>query len=323
MKEAIETVVSRRNPQIDPHLSIWGWEIPVYLFLGGLVAGLLVLSGIFYLLKKDEDMPFTVFRAPLWAPPLLAIGMFALFLDLEYKLHVFRFYTTFQWTSPMSWGSWILIIVFPVSIVFGLQQLRDEDRRWFRDKTAKLPRLPGLLDRIFGLADGLKRWQRPLAITNVVVGIFLGIYTGILLSALAARPFWNTSLLGFLFLTSGLSAASAFGLLFAHHRSEERTLMKLDLGFLVLELVILSQIIIGWYSSTLQAWRAGGLILGGAFTAAFWSLVVAGGICIPIFLESLELRRKIHLRYATPVIVLVGGLMLRVFFVYIGQYSGI
>ena len=48
MKEAIETVVSRRNPQIDPHLSIWGWEIPVYLFLGGLVAGLLVLSGIFF-----------------------------------------------------------------------------------------------------------------------------------------------------------------------------------------------------------------------------------------------------------------------------------
>ena len=36
---------------------------------------------------------------------LLSLGMLALFLDLEHKLYVWRLYTTFQPTSPMSWGA--------------------------------------------------------------------------------------------------------------------------------------------------------------------------------------------------------------------------
>ena len=39
-------------------------------------------------------------------------------------------------------------------------------------------------------------------------GIALGIYTGILLSAMVARPLWNSAILGPLFLFSGLSAAA-------------------------------------------------------------------------------------------------------------------
>ena len=41
-----------------------------------------------------------------------------------------------------------------------------------------------------------------------VVGIGLGIYTGILLGAFPSRPFWNSSLLGPLFLVSGLSTGA-------------------------------------------------------------------------------------------------------------------
>jgi formate-dependent nitrite reductase membrane component NrfD len=37
-----ELIISgRNNPEIDPHLHIWGWEISLYLFIGGLVAGIL------------------------------------------------------------------------------------------------------------------------------------------------------------------------------------------------------------------------------------------------------------------------------------------
>ena len=32
----LEIVSTRHNPLIDPSLHVWGWEIPVYLFLGGL-----------------------------------------------------------------------------------------------------------------------------------------------------------------------------------------------------------------------------------------------------------------------------------------------
>jgi len=325
----VEMTVGNHGPGAFP----WKWEIPVYLFLGGLVAGILILSSIFYLLKKDEDMPFTIFRAPMWAMPLLGLGMFALFLDLSHKLYVWRFYTAFVPSSPMSWGSWVLLLAFPTSLLFGLIQLKGEDRAWLKGKVLSIPLLSkisfitNLLEKVidfaFNLADKLKKYTKKLAITNLVIGIFLGIYTGILLSAFVARPFWNTSILGLLFLTSGLSAASAFGLLFAKKDTEKKTLIKLDLGFLIFEVLILILIIIGWFGSNAYTKEAGLLVFGGQYTVAFWSLVVGFGMIMPIVLEIAELREKLHFKYVAPVIVLVGGLFLRVFMVYIGQTSHI
>ncbi|MEZ4762683.1 MAG: NrfD/PsrC family molybdoenzyme membrane anchor subunit [Calditrichia bacterium] len=107
------TITSGRNmAHIDPHLTIWGWEIPVYLFLGGLVAGILFFSATLYLLGKEKEYPTIVRFTPILAPVLLGLGLFALFLDLEYKLHVFRFYTNLNLSSPMSWGSWTLAVQF-------------------------------------------------------------------------------------------------------------------------------------------------------------------------------------------------------------------
>ena len=43
----LEITTTRHNHMIDPILSVWGWEIPVYLFLGGMVAGMMLISGYF------------------------------------------------------------------------------------------------------------------------------------------------------------------------------------------------------------------------------------------------------------------------------------
>ena len=40
----IEFMTTRANPGIDPTLSVWGWQIPVYLFLAGLVAGMMIVA---------------------------------------------------------------------------------------------------------------------------------------------------------------------------------------------------------------------------------------------------------------------------------------
>ena len=40
-----EFVTTAHSPATDPHLHVWGWEIPVYLFLGGFTAAIMVLSG--------------------------------------------------------------------------------------------------------------------------------------------------------------------------------------------------------------------------------------------------------------------------------------
>ena len=61
-----EIDVARHSLMIDPQLHIWGWEIPVYLFLGGMAAGVMVLSSLL-MVRKGDRSPATrwlAFAAP-------------------------------------------------------------------------------------------------------------------------------------------------------------------------------------------------------------------------------------------------------------------
>ena len=193
-------VTARFNPKIDPSLGIWTWEIAVYLFLGGLTAGIMCFAAWALLAGKDKELPFSHDRFALWAPIVLSIGMTALFLDLERKLFVFRFYTSFQPASPMSWGAWILVLVYPLMVLQILSTLR----RGYPGLAARLERIP------FGTLtlDQSQRYRRPIAWLVIPLGVALGIYTGVLLSAFSARPFWYSGVLGPLFLISGLSTTA-------------------------------------------------------------------------------------------------------------------
>ena len=119
----VEVVTHRANAHIDPSLHIWGWEVPVYLFLGGVVAGVMVLTAALALRRGDRPASAALRWMPLVGVVALSLGMGALFLDLEYKRHVYRFYTSFEWTSPMSWGSWILLLVYPALLLFTVGNL--------------------------------------------------------------------------------------------------------------------------------------------------------------------------------------------------------
>lgn len=51
-----EVIVSgRSNPEIDPFLHVWGWEIPFYLFIGGLVAGILSFQHYLLFVEKKKN----------------------------------------------------------------------------------------------------------------------------------------------------------------------------------------------------------------------------------------------------------------------------
>ena len=110
----MEITTTRANEMIDPVMHVWGWEIPVYLFLGGWVAGIMILSGFFLFKGHHERRHCICATLPPLALGLLSLGMLALFLDLEHKLQVYRLYLTFEPLSPMSWGAWILLVVYPV-----------------------------------------------------------------------------------------------------------------------------------------------------------------------------------------------------------------
>ena len=309
MKE-IQITSGRMNPGIDPVLHAWGWEIPLYLFIGGLVAGILFFAALFYLRNESEKYKAAVKIAPLFAPPLLAIGLFALFLDLSHKLYFWRLYTTIRLESPMSWGAWTLMIVFPLSVLWPLQFIREIFPNLLKDWK--------LLDDVIAL---VKKFAKPLAWAFILLSVVLGMYTGILLSAFNARPFWNTSILGMLFLVSGFSTGTAFIILLSKDHHERQLFSKIDMGLIATEIFLIIHMFMGFLASTQVQEQAAKLFLGGPYTAIFWTFVFTLGLVVPLIVELLEWRGwKVPI--AVPAwLVLIGGLILRFIVVDAGQSS--
>ena len=307
----IELDVARHNPLLDPRLQAWGWEIPVYLFLGGMAAGVMVLTTL--LLARPGQRSPALRWLPFVAPALVTVGMLALFLDVEHKLFVWRFYLAFRWSSPMSWGAWILLLVYPVSLLVALAALDEGQAEWL---AARLGRLGPPVRGARGLA---LRHAAGLRVANVAVGAGLGLYTGVLLSTLAARALWSSTVLGPVFLASGLSTGAALLMLFPVNPEERHLLARWDLWAIGVEAVLLLLFLVGLASGTAAGQSAAGLLLGGPFTAAFWLLVVGAGLTLPALIELLEGRRLLRATVAAPALVLVGGLALRWILVSAGQ----
>jgi formate-dependent nitrite reductase membrane component NrfD len=308
-----ETDVARHSFLVDPHLHVWGWEIPAYLFLGGLAAGLMILTSALWTVREERSaaarwLPFAV-------PVLVSLGMAALFLDLSHRLHVWRFYLAFRWTSPMSWGAWILVLVYPVSIATAIAGL---DAQQADRLVAGCGRLG-----LGGLAGALRSWGgargRPLRFANAIAGVALGVYTGVLLSTLGARAFWSSALLGPLFLVSGISTAAALALLLPISEEEHHLVATWDRLAMGVELAMLLLFLAGLATGGADARAAATLVLGGPFTAPFWTLVVIAGLAVPALLGSVEARLRLPRAIAGPVLVLVGGFALRWIVVAAGQ----
>jgi protein NrfD len=305
-----ELTITRHNAMIDPVMEIWGWPVPVYLFLGGLVAGMMIISGYFIYRARYQQGDCSCSILPPLSLGLLSVGMLALFLDLEHKLYAWRMYATFRPASPMSWGAWILLAVYPILLASTLIrplpwiiQRTKFAARW----SEKLHRSPALL--------------KTIGAANIALGIMLGIYTGILLGAFGARPLWNSPILGPLFLVSGLSTAAALVHMIARDRDEREMLARADIGFLTTELVILGLFLIGLATSTRVHGEAADLILTGDFAPAFWVFVVGIGIALPLFIQTLAVRHTIAHTPVAPILVILGGLVLRFVIVHAGQVS--
>ena len=309
----IELVTTRHNPMVDPLLHVWGWEIPVYLFLGGWVAGIMVLSGYFLFKGHHQRRHCICASLPLLAIGMLSLGMLALFLDLENKLHVFRLYLTMEPLSPMSWGAWILMIIYPVSILQILSTLRSGYPK-LAEYAERIPLVPTVLE----LSE---KYIRTISWIAIPSAIALGIYTGVLLSAFSARPFWNSGLLGPLFLVSGISTAAAFTVLFARDHEEKRLFTKYDLGLIAVEIVLVVLLLINLATGPEQQLRAlEYLTSGGGYAVAFWGAFFIMGLVVPLLVESIDLvHGNRTLAILGPVLVLLGGYMLRHITVNLGQ----
>jgi len=306
-----ELIISGRlNPNIDPYLNIWHWHIPVYLFLGGLAAGILFFAALYTILGKEKEMPTAVKWATFLVPISLVLGLAALFLDLKHQIYFWRLYTTVRLESPMSWGAWALMIITPLSIVWVASYIKEV--------------VPGWKWK-YAILDKIEEWvisnRKGIAWLMIILAVILGIYTGILLSAFNARPLWNTSILGPLFLVSGMSTGAAVIMWMSKDHHERRVMSKIDLLLIVIELFFITHMLMGFLASSSVQISAAELFLGGEFTVSFWVFVIILGLVFPAILEILELRG-----YKIPVaipalLILMGGLVFRIIMVEAGQIT--
>lgn len=300
----------RLNYKIDPQLHIWGWEIPTYLFLGGLAAGILFFAAFYYLRGKEKEMTAAIKIAPMLAPLLLGLGLIVLFLDLHHKLYFWRLYTSINLESPMSWGAWTLMVITPVSILWSASYLKDVFPGW---------------DWKFKLLNDLEAWaissRQTMAWIMIFFSIILGVYTGILLSAFNARPLWNTSILGILFLVSGMSAGAATIMMLSKNPLERSLFNRIDLVLIGIEIFLVIHMFMGFLASSQVQIESAQLFLGGPYTLPFWTIAVFTGMILPGLLEILEMRGRRIPAYIPGLLILAGNITLRFIIVYAGQAS--
>jgi len=309
MKEQL-IVSGRLNEYVDPYLSVWPWPIPFYLFVGGVAAGILFFAALFYLQGKATKFPTAVFRAPVIVPVLLVLGLAALFYDLSHKLFFWRLYTSLNIEAPMSWGAWTLMVVTPAAFIWVALDIKR-----------MYPGFTWPIQQLHKLEAFFSRYRSHLAWVVLLFAIALGMYTGILLSAFNARPLWNTSVLGLLFLVSGLSTGAAVIALMSKSHEEKHYFAKIDLMLVGIELALIVHMFMGFMASTQAQINAAEMFLGGPFTFSFWFFVVGLGLVVPAALAALVINGKKIPHFIAPVLILIGGVFLRFIFVQAGQLS--
>lgn len=321
-----EITITGLNSITHPYLEVWDWRIVIYLFLGGLSAGMLVMCSIANLRipKGPVDELAQCVRAPIIAFIVLAIGSQFIILDLAKPQSLIWGYLTFQPLSLMSWGTWGVPAVLLANALYILAVIPKADR-------PKL-RLPILIS----LSEKLANYMRPIAKLNFALGIFLGIYTGVLLSSFAAIPLWNNATLPILFLVSSLSSGAAMIVIIAKKNEIKFLFTKIDVWLIVAELVVILLFFYALYTSTAPYKNAIAPFFSLTdehfiFTIALIGIFLLLPLALRIKLGELkEFANGIHGEFTksqlfrmnfAAVLVLLGTLILRAAIVYAGQLT--
>ena len=210
----------------------------------------------------------------------------------------------------MSFGSWVLLFITPLSFLWVFSYWRE-----------LYPKLTLNYSWIVWIENLAIKNRKLMAILLIPLAISLGVYTGILLSAFNARPLWNNAILGPLFLTSGLTTASAVILYFTRMEKERKLFSKILLGLIVIQLFLFVHMMMGYYSSSEAALYAVDLLFGEDFKFLFFGVVLFLGLILPAILEFLDLLGY-KVNVAIPVIlVVIGGIVFRFVMVDAGQIS--
>jgi formate-dependent nitrite reductase membrane component NrfD len=329
----------------------WNWLVAVYLFIAGVSAGAFVISAMAYFLGETKYENITKIGAYIAPFPVL-LGTLCLIYDLERPWLFWKLLLTFQPNSVMSLGAWLLLFFSLISFLHFYLWLpeRYDLIKWVQNFPARYERIKILraLKSSRTLArlshKNLTRNRGLVAGWGIPISIGVGIYTGVLLGALNARPFWNNPMLPMLFLLSALKTGAASicfigcfikgfgGMSQEEIKTNKFIIHAIDFTLMVFSVIAVFLFVLGLYVSPRSSVEAAHLIMGGDFTFLFWVIAVGVGILFPMALEAYELIphfiRRVQFREHNPwisgitsVSVLLGGFVLRYVVVYAGQIA--
>ena len=252
----------------------WGWEIAVYLFLGGLAAGTICAVAIINLATGERFKNTVRFGA--WAGVIaLAVGTLALLIEVGKPFRAIVLFRSFvNFDSWMALGAWFLIIGL---LLYGLYALSWTG--WIAERISPL-----------------LRWRTILSILVIPISLGIALYTGVLLGVLWSHPLWNTWLLPSLFTASALDTGVVLATAYATLResSEGAVHLKKALEVSTVALIALEGTILGSYLGTMlssdseAAALSAQVLTTGSLSQYFWVIVVGLGLAVP-FLVSLVL----------------------------------
>jgi formate-dependent nitrite reductase membrane component NrfD len=324
----------------------WGLPVIGYLFLAGVGAGAYTVSSSILLRGGGGGFSgdhFAIARyGALLAPIPMMLGTGMIILELgtfQAAIATGDFSLFFRWInlfltinmSPMSIGSWVLGLCIVASIFYAYTFISKESA-------------PG---------DDKNGLRQALAWIGVPLGISVAIYTGVMLGAMPARPFWNSPVLALLFLISSLSTGVAGILLlrtlFGGHQPPAQKdtqaasanianratylLASSDVLLISMEILTIFLFIMFAHLTIGNPAQAVSVILpGGGLATLFWGGVVVIGLLIPVLVELRYVIPTLlyHRPYTMPrgiemavcVVILIGGFMLRYVVVIAGQLTG-
>lgn len=239
---------------------VWGLWVAAYAYFVGLSAGSFLFAALVNVLDVKVLKPLT--RAALWTSFVsIGVAMLAVLLDLGHMERAFRVFTSPNFSSMMTWMTWLYTAF---GILLGLIA-------WF----------------IYKKNDGL---VKALLMVGIPIAIAFPGGGGALFATLSAKPYWHQPLYPVFFVVGALlSGGALMAALAAVLWPKRADVMKL-MGRIVLGLITLD-LILEWAEFSIPMWYGVNPekdvmmeVLTGQYWWVFWIVHILVGCAVPIYL---------------------------------------
>jgi tetrathionate reductase subunit C len=198
---------------MDSFLSIaseleWGPAVPQYFFFTGVSAAAFLISSLTYVFGIQRYRSVAGLALILALTVLLAAPL-NLIADLAQPARFYSLLFRINWSSPMSWGVFLLSLyplLIAVECLFVFREGFAHRARTQSGLSAKINSLLALGNTSINpaLRDRDHRIARVLGIIGIPMAISVHGYTGFILYYAVGRPLWNTPLMPVIFLVSAV-----------------------------------------------------------------------------------------------------------------------